>query len=61
MAERRHKWNSTSKKSRTIKAVFTDDQVIVPNTVDIATYKINQIIIENGLNVFAVQKFFFDI
>jgi hypothetical protein len=42
-----------------LKLLFADDQIIVPNTEDnlhIATYQLNQIITENGLTVFAVQK-----
>jgi len=57
MVERRHKRNSTSKKST--KLLIADDQVVVFNTEDnlhIATYKLNQIITENGLTVFVVQK-----
>jgi hypothetical protein len=47
MTERRHKTNSTFKKSVTVNSVIADDQVIISNTeecVQKAAYKLNQII-----------------
>jgi hypothetical protein len=58
MAERRHKRNSTSKKSTTVMLLFADAQVIISYTEDNlqkVVYKLNHIITEHGLTI-SVQK-----
>jgi hypothetical protein len=58
MAERRHRRNSTSKKSTTVTLLFVDDQVIISYTEDYlqkVMYKLNHIITEHVLTI-SVRK-----
>jgi hypothetical protein len=59
MAEKRHKRNSTFKKSTTVNTVICYDQVVISNkeeNLQKAAYKLNQIITEHSLTTSAQKK-----